>query len=505
VPAFDNDFDDLVIGAGMAGLTTAALLAQRGRRVLVLEAHDAPGGYAHTFSMGEYRFCAQVHYIFNCGEGEPVYELLRRLGLHESVRFVRLDPEGYDHVVVAGERYRIPNGLEKYRDRLVQRFPNDAPPIRAYFEAVQAIGGELDALPRAPSWRDFLAAPLRFPHLLRYQHWTLQRLYDRLRMPPRLQTLLAGQAGDYLLPPKDVSLLLHVALVRGYDRGAYYPEKHYQHFIGSIAGAITSRRGCNLLLESEVERILIEGDRAVGVRTKRGEVFTAERYVSNIDPQRTAGLIEPRHLPRPYRKRLCYAYSGSTVTLYLGIRGLDLRDYGFGSFNVWHYPKDDLNDLYRRQESGDLGDPWLFMSTPTLHTNEPGICPQGTQILEIATSAPHERFRRLRDAAPKKYAAEKKQIRDRILTIVEERYVPNLSRHVVRRITGTPTTNERYCWAPEGNAYGAALTPANMNRTLRSFETPFRNLWQVNATAGYPSIAGTVGAAMSLVDDVLER
>ena len=67
-----RDFDDLVIGAGMGGLTTAALLAARGRRVLVLEAHDVPGGYAHTFTVGKYRFCAQVHYVFGCGEGEPV-------------------------------------------------------------------------------------------------------------------------------------------------------------------------------------------------------------------------------------------------------------------------------------------------------------------------------------------------------------------------------------------------------------------------------------------------
>jgi len=503
VPTPENDFDDLVIGAGMAGLTTGALLAARGRRVLMLEAHDTPGGYAHTFRMGEYRFCAQVHYIFNCGEGEPVHELLRRLGLSETVRFVRLDPEGYDHVVVDGERYRIPNGLEKYRDRLIHRFPNDAAPIRAYFDTVHAIGRELDVLPRKPRIADLLSAPLRFPNLLRYQSWTLQRLYDRLKMPARLQTVLAGQAGDYLLPPEEVSLLLHVALVRGYDRGAYYPEKHYQHFIGSIADQLASSPGSRLMLETEVERILVEGERVVGVRTKKGEVFRARRYVSNIDPQRTAALIERRHLPRTYLKKLRYAYSASTITLYLGIRGLDLRDHGFGSFNVWHYPKDDLNQIYRRQAAGDLADPWLFMSTPTLHSDQPGICPPGTQILEIATSAPHERFRRLRDEDPKAYAAEKKRARDRILEVVEERYVPGLSRHVVRRVTGTPTTNERYCWAPEGNAYGAALTPENMSRGLRSFETPLRNLWQVNATAGYPSIAGTVGAATSLVDDVL--
>ncbi len=504
MPSTDSEFDDLVIGAGMAGLSTGALLAQQGRRVLMLEAHDTPGGYAHTFQMGQYRFCAQVHYIFNCGEGEPVHELLRRLDLHEAVRFHRLDPEGFDHVVVAGDRYRIPNGLEKSRDRLIRRFPADARPIRRYFATVMALGRELDVLPRVPGWRDIAAAPFRFPHLLRMQGWTLQRLYDEVGMPQRLQAVLAGQAGDYLLPPEEVSLLLHVALVRGYDRGAYYPEKHYQHFIGSIADQFAARPGCRLMLETEVDRILVEGDRVVGVRTRGGQTFTARRYISNVDPRRTAALIGERALPRSYLDKLAYAYSGSTITIYLGIRGLDLRDHGFGSFNVWHYPHDDLNAIYRRQrEAGALDDPWLFMSTPTLHTDEPGLCPPGTQILELATSVAYAPFKRLRDRDPARYLREKKKIRDRIIQVVEERFVPGLSRHVVRSVTGTPPTNERYCWAPQGNAYGSALTPANVGRQRLSFETPLDNLWTVNASAGYPSIAGTVGAATDLVDNVL--
>ncbi len=66
-----TDFDDLVIGAGMAGLAVASLLAQSGRRVLVVEAHDVPGGNAHTFTMRQFRFCAQVHYIFGFGNKSP--------------------------------------------------------------------------------------------------------------------------------------------------------------------------------------------------------------------------------------------------------------------------------------------------------------------------------------------------------------------------------------------------------------------------------------------------
>ncbi len=127
------DCDDLVIGSGVGGLSVAALLAASGRRVIVLEAHDSPGGYAHSFRVRDYRFCAQVHYIFNCGEGECVYALLDRLGLAGEVPFVRLDPEGFDHVVVGGERTRVPNGLLKYQARLLRRYPTWEAPIRPYW------------------------------------------------------------------------------------------------------------------------------------------------------------------------------------------------------------------------------------------------------------------------------------------------------------------------------------------------------------------------------------
>ena len=492
-------FDDLVIGAGMAGLTIGAMLSASGRRVLIVEAHDTPGGYAHTFRMGDYGFCAQVHYIFNCGEGEPIDELLSRLGLRDEVTFERLDPEGFDHVVVAGDRHKIPNGHAKHRDRLVKRYPGAATPIQRYFDVVMAIERELDAVPKQLGLRDLALAPFRFPHLLRYRKATLQQLYDELEMPPRLQAVLAGQCGDYLLPPDEVSLLLHVALIRAYDRGAYYPTKHFQHFIGKIAEFVARQPGCRLVLNAEVEQIVVDGSRVACVKTKAGETLTAERYVSNVDPRRTAQLLSPHALPPRYERTLDYDYSCSTLTLYLGVRGLDLRDHGFGNFNVWHYPDADVNGAYRRQNvDQDFRDPWLFMSTPTLHTSEPGLCPPGDQILELATSASFAPFQRLRCRDRRAYNAEKKRLRDHIIGLVEERYVPGLSKHLVMRVMGTPATNARFCRAPEGNAYGSALTPKHVGATRLSFETPLDNLWLVNATAGYPSIGGAVRAGLDL-------
>ena len=499
------DFDDLVIGSGMAGLAVASLLAKSGRRVLVLEAHDVPGGYAHTFTMKGFRFCAQVHYVFGCGEGETVDRLLGRLDLRDVVPFVRLDPEGFDHVVVAGDRVRVPNGLAKYRERLLRRYPAWRAPILGYFETVAAVGEELDRsedMPKELTPLSVVRSAYRFRHLLRYARSTLDDVYDSLCMPPHLRAILAGQSGDYLLPPRDVSFLLHVALVCGYDRGAYYPRGHYFSLVEAIADAIRSRPGCALLLDHEVERIHAEGGRVVGVTTKSGDRYTASRYVSNVDPRRTAELVGADHLARD-AKRLRYEYSCGTITMYLAIKGLDLRDHGFGSFNVWHYPHDDINRMYDDQlRRHDLGDPWLFMSTPTLHSDAPGLCPPGHQILEVATCADHAHFAELRRRDRRAYNVEKKRIRERLLDVIEARYVPRLRDHLALRVVGTPATNERFCRAPAGNAYGAALVPGQVTHGRRPFRTQLDNLWMANATAGLPSVAGAIGAGMRLYGEL---
>jgi phytoene dehydrogenase-like protein len=502
-----TDFDDIVIGTGMGGLTVGALLANAGRRVLMLEAHDVPGGYAHTFQVRDYRFCAQVHYIFNCGEGESIHAFLDKLGLADEVPFVRLDVEGFDHVVVEGDRFRIPSGLAKFQARLVRRYPEAEQPIRDYFRIVAQIAEGLDQLDRIPDELTpsfVLRGALRYRHLIRYLRWTLEDLYDHVRMPPRLRAILAGQCGDYLLPPRDVSLLLHVALVVSYDRGAYYPQKHFFRFIDAITDAIRGRPGCQVLLEHEVDRIVVERGQVASVTTTNGKRFTAKRFVSNVDPRRTAQLLGAEHLGRKDRQNLDYEYSCGTFTMYLGVRGLDLRAHGFGSYNVWHYPHADLNRIYDDQLlRHDLSNPWLFLSTPTLHSNEPGLCPPGEQILEVATCCDHARFDRLRRTDRRAYNVEKKKIRETILDVLESRYVPGLRKHLSLRMAGTPSTNERYCWAPAGNAYGAALTPAHVGFRRRPWKTTsLGNLWMVNATAGLPSIAGTVGAGIRLYRDL---
>ncbi|MEO1671901.1 MAG: FAD-dependent oxidoreductase, partial [Cyanobacteria bacterium J06631_2] len=71
-----ENFDYVILGAGLGGLSAAACLTRQGYRVAVLEQHYLPGGCCHTFSYGDYNFCADVHYIYQCGERQAVKQFL---------------------------------------------------------------------------------------------------------------------------------------------------------------------------------------------------------------------------------------------------------------------------------------------------------------------------------------------------------------------------------------------------------------------------------------------
>jgi phytoene dehydrogenase-like protein len=79
-----------------------------------------------------------------------------------------------------------------------------------------------------------------------------------------------------------------------------------------------------------------------------------------------------------------------------------------------------------------------------------------------------------------------------MLEIVERAYVPELRKHIVLKLSGTPTTNVRFLWAPQGNIYGSELTPANVDFNRLKFRTPIDNLFFTGASAEFPSVGATV-------------
>ena len=499
----NSNFDFVIVGSGMGGLTVGSLLAKAGHRVCVLEAHEHPGGCAHSFPMGNFTFCAAVHYIFWCGEGEPIANFLRKLDLQDEVSFVRLDSEGYDlfSCPSAGIKFSIPNGLDKWALRLVDRYPQHRQKILQFFQRITTLAQQLNGLPFRLSAANFARAVWNCPAVFQYRNWTLQKLFDRLDLPLELQALLATQVGDLGLPPDQVSLISYAALAANYGMGAYYPRNHFKQFIDAIVGVVAHSPGCRFENYAEVVEARVDGKRVVEVTTEEGRSFSGDRFIFNIDPQLFVKIVGKQHFPKPYLRRTYYDYSIGSLTIYLALKDIDLEAYGFGNWNVWHYPHLDVNRAYHDQvEKDDFSNPWLFISCPTLHSQDHKnlVCPPNHHILELVTVASYRHFQRLRSADSRAYHRLKQSISNSILETLRTHYLPELSQHMVMKVAGTPTTNERFLWAPEGNIYGATLTPRNVNFGRLKFDTPLSNVFLTGATAEFPSVGATVSGASRL-------
>ncbi|OLP20057.1 FAD-dependent oxidoreductase [Leptolyngbya sp. 'hensonii'] len=489
--------DYLIVGSGLSALVFGALMAKAGKTVQILEAHEHPGGFGHTFTMAKkYKFNAQLHYVWDCGEGHTVNRVLKKLDLDQIVTFERYDPQGFDHMRMPGYALDIPSDPQDLIQRLSDLFPKEGEAIRKFIHEVQKTSQGLKRLSPPVQPLELLQHLGEVTSTLRYLNSTLQDVFDKFNLPKAAQTLLALQWPDFLLPPDQLSFYAWVILFTGYQQGAFYPTRHFEQVIQSLVQEIEAQGG-KILFNYEVTGFIVKnssvtGVQAINLKTKTTTEFVGNTIVCNMDPKKAAQMIGLEKFSRAVRQKLNYDYSPSNYMAYCVVKDLDLRAYGFGKWNTFHTELQDLNyAFYKMYEKHDFSKPSFAITTPTLLTEYQRDCPENCQIIEFLTVANYAYFKALKEHDPKAYRQKKAEILDAILDVVEKHYVPNFRQHIVFKITGTPTTNERFCWCPNGNSYGSSLTPRNMGMDRLDYRTSLKNFYFCNASSGYPGFAAT--------------
>jgi all-trans-retinol 13,14-reductase len=510
-----KDVDYLVLGSGLSALTFAALMAQRGHSVKVLEAHEHFGGYGHTFDVGDYRFNAQFHYVCGCGEGGIVKTLLKHLNLEKEVTFESLNSEGYDHVYCDDKRLDIPNGYDKLHKNMLAICSDAKPAIDQFIDILKHFNKVSENFPlhRKHSYQLLKVIPSTFK-MFQLRNATLQEVFDQCHLPKILQTLVSGQLIDYMLPPNDLSFIIWAALFNGYNNGAYYPTQHFESMINNLVNVIQSHGG-EVIPNTYVSEFIREGKAIKGVYTQTVEartgVFqgektkhTGKQVICNFDPKHAAHMIGMQHFSKDLQKRLDYDYSYSSFVLYGAVQGIDLADYGFGDWNVWHCQSDHNKAFEDMYDHNDYSNPYFAMNCRSLHTDDKSNCKRdNSQIFQICTVANYEYWKLLKLRSHKAYNLKKKEVLDNILDVVEKNYVPKIREHLVFKMTGSPTSNERYVSAPEGGSYGVNLTPRNFefSRKLTS-DTSLDNFHFCSAASGVAGFSGTVTTGIQLYENL---
>jgi all-trans-retinol 13,14-reductase len=504
----DRTFDAIVIGSGVGGLTAALTVARADRRVLVLEAGKAIGGYLNPFKRGAYEFNPGLHYLGECGPGQQFTRLIEMLGLSDDVKFHELSPNGFDRLILPGYEVSMPKGHDVYEARLMADFPHERQGITKFFrilgEFAQNVTLLVDATGERTPGRNIRRTPLFF----KYGRMTFSQLLDGLMADALLKAVLSAQYGNYGLPPQQASALVGLATLQHYLTGAYFPIGGSRALRDAFVQHL-KKRSAELRINHRVEKILIHDEHVRGVRCRNGEEFFSDCVISNADAAMTyRDLVGVEKLPPRLREKVEQTrWSFSSICLFIGT-DMDIAAAGMTDANIWNVA--DIN-------SGEAFDAigrgiWptkdsYFLSSATMKNPRPiGPEVKHKHTLEFVTLAPYHPFAGWGDKPSMKrgddYVALKEVLADRYLKHVDK-HVPGLRDHVREIEVGTPVTNVTYAAAPYGAVYGPEHTPAPMGQPRYPLEGPLPGLFfcgssTLGACIVFSSISGFIAASMAM-------
>jgi prolycopene isomerase len=253
----------IVIGGGLAGLTTAALLAKAGRGVLLLEKNQRLGGYASSYSSHGHRFDIATQALGGCGKEGVVDAILTELGCADQVRFLACEPARL-YFLPDGARYVQHGFLAAQQQELKREFAAWAGEIDRCFAVWQALFSELEAIAGLPAREIAFGFSRSFPHLARYGRVTVQDFFDELAIPTALQLRLAARAGYCMLPLERLALVAFACTEMSFAAGAWMVEGGVSRLADVLRQAIVELGG-EVRRQCRATALLCQGDRLVGV------------------------------------------------------------------------------------------------------------------------------------------------------------------------------------------------------------------------------------------------
>jgi len=474
------EYDVVVIGSGIGGLSAAAAVASTGLSVAVLESHDAPGGAAHEWTIKGFHFESgpslyaglspaaspnPLKHVFQIIGEEPEWMTYDRWGTYlPEGNFAAA--VGADDFLAKLDTYGGPDAREQW-GRLLRRIEPLGTAIFALpSAAVRSDAGVLLTMGRfAPALARVLLAggsslQEPFSRILDEEGVTDPFIRNWLDM---ICFLLQGAT------TADAPTTLMAYMLSDFYRPGValdFPKGGTKSIVEALARGVTKHEGCALLLNTHVESLLIDEaeGRANGVRISGGgEVMARRAVISNADVWSTRKLVVGHDgmLAGAVRERLAAQLQervdgldrcDSFLHLHLGIRSDGLPETPSEAFPAqWAV----VSDWGRGVEA-----PRNLVLVSVASLLDPSLAPEGCHVVHAYTPAtePYEGWEGLeRNSA--EYRRKKEEAAE-VLWQAVERQIPDVRERAVVTLVGSPLTHERFLRRDRGS-YGPFLKPAD--------------------------------------------
>jgi phytoene dehydrogenase-like protein len=490
-------WDAICVGSGITSLAFGAQMAlyHSDQKILVLEKHNIPGGYATTFLRKKTRFDCSLHKLSGMGRGGNLARIFGNLGLFEDLEMMR--PEIYFDAHHRGETIRLSNRYETFKVQVVARFPAEAEALAAFFREIEVHGKNgyyqfqiLDGT-YTPEVEDLRYARKHLKAL------NVSEALARRFADPLLREILAVP-GIYVGGfAEDLGYLyyLHV-LYATLVCGTGYPRGGSQELSDVLVGRIRAAGG-EVLLNTEVARVLVDDeDHAYGVETDRGTFLGRQIYL-NASPHFALNRLLPPTpaLEGPKAKLETLAPSWSTTTVYAET-DVPPEDLGITASEVMVIAEEfeeaeGFRARWRAQPGSEAYTERAFWRASTMEvTNYHKLDATGGKVLclNVLDSMDHWPLRRTMD-----YKRKKARARDVLMGRLYEAY-PALHGHAKYADVSTPHTCERYTFNHRGAGYGA-LVGKDAKAHLFHYNFPIQGVHFLSAWVAGPSYEAAFGYA----------
>ncbi|KPL04511.1 MAG: hypothetical protein AMJ73_04230 [candidate division Zixibacteria bacterium SM1_73] len=505
----ENEFDAVVIGSGLGGLSIAAAFARQGFKPLVLEKHDKPGGYATTFKRpGGFVFDVSLHST-SVGEREGIHNLIPGFPEIKEVEFVP-HPNLY-RAIYPDYDIRVPQkDLAGYIGMLTSHFPDEKEGIEGLFEDMKGVVTDIGKLESAKGQVDLSRFPIDFPYLFKSYSKTWGEMVDARIKNPKLKAIVSTLWGYYGLPPsKLASIYYALPTISFLQEGGYYAIGKSQKISNAFVEFI-EKHGGKVMLNSTVQEILVKDHTAYGARTADGKEFTGKVVVSNANAYDTFHtMMQQDEYLKEYLARMDQmTVSLSSFQVFLGLKKDLTGEVGITDTEIFYVTGYDPEAEFKAALKAEVeGGGYGLALYDNLYKD---YSPKGKNTLNIITLQGYDFWKKYEadyfKGNKKEYRAEKERLADILIDQVEKTLLPGLRDAIEVKEIGTPLTNVRYTGNYRGAIYGWDQTLDNSGQSRLPHTTPIENLYLSGAwTSPGGGYGGVIWSGLECFGEIMQK